>query len=134
MPPVEPEALPANVADLEAAFPVLITEIRTAAATAERTRIQAIGQLAEAGLEELITAAQADPACSPDAAARRILEHQRQAKAGRLALLAKDGEDPAPPAAPSPGEDKTGPAAESARLKAVVKTIHQERARAQRTS
>lgn len=134
MPPTTDPEAPSTVAELAAAFPEQVTQIRAAAATAERERITAISALAEPGLEALIRAAQADPTCSADAAARRILEHQRQAKSDRLGALAEDGSEAKPPATPTPPAEPNGPAATAARIKATIRTIHQERDNSQRTS
>lgn len=70
---------PATVETLTAAHPELVAQIRAEAATAERTRILGIEEFAVEGMEEVIAAAKADPTCTPDMAAGRVLKAQREA-------------------------------------------------------
>lgn len=123
-----------SAAELEAAYPAqvasLCTAAGTAAATAERERILAIHGMAEAGLEQLITAAVGDPSCTAPMAAQRILEHQRAQRAAQLAALASERTD-TPPAAPAPASEPSAEQALVTRAKATFRRINAHRATAQ---
>ncbi|WP_440640270.1 S49 family peptidase [Bradyrhizobium sp. PUT101] len=78
---------PTTSAELRAAFPDLVTSIETASATAERSRILGIAALADAGNAALVAEMQADGKTSPEAAALRILNAQKEAKGQRLQAI-----------------------------------------------
>lgn len=59
-----------------------------AIATAERNRILAIQSLARPGCEHLIAACKADPKCTPEMAALRILKEQQTPGAVARRILA----------------------------------------------
>lgn len=72
------ETKPTSVAELTTAFPDLVASIQRDAATAERDRITGIEKVAgrRKGIDQLVAAMKADATCTPDTAARRILEHE----------------------------------------------------------
>ncbi len=70
------EVKPTTIAELAAAFPQLVTQIRADAATTERERIAGIDKLAanRKGLDSLVAEMKSDAACTVEKAAVRILE------------------------------------------------------------
>lgn len=98
-------------ADLAAAFPALVAQIRTEAATAERERILAIEGIAVAGHDDLIKACKADGKTTVEQAAMKILTAEKQTRTSQLAAIkgveTEGGKVPASPAASAPGETTT---------------------------
>lgn len=74
------EVKPTTAAELAAAFPDLVTQIKADAASAERARITGIDNMI--GVRkipaDLIASMKADPACTPDNAAARIVAHENK--------------------------------------------------------
>lgn len=87
-----------TVAELEAAYPAVLTALRQQiatiarldGATAERARILAIQALSSPGVETLVAEAVQDPAATSATLAERILVAQRDQRAERLAQLSAD--------------------------------------------
>lgn len=98
-------AAPTTVEELRAAFPDLVAGIESAAAKAERDRINGIEEMAVAGYEKIVAECKADPAVSPEAAAARILRAQKQQGDERAQAL-KDVEAEAAVDAAPKGDDK----------------------------
>ncbi|WP_439363088.1 hypothetical protein ACNJYD_19870 [Bradyrhizobium sp. DASA03005] len=81
-------AAPATtVADLAAAYPDLCTQLRAEGATAERNRILAIEAAALPGHESLVESMKADPTVTADMAAGRLLNAEKQLRAGQLQAI-----------------------------------------------
>ncbi|MEX0745684.1 MAG: S49 family peptidase [Phycisphaeraceae bacterium] len=80
-----------TAAELAAAYPTLVAAIQAAAkldgAAAERTRIAGIDKLAMPGHEKLIADCKADTACSPEAAAVKIVEAHKAKLGQQLAAI-----------------------------------------------
>lgn len=110
---------------LAAGNPQLLASITTAAATAERSRYAAIAGLPAAGAEEIRTACLNDPACTADAAARKILEAQAaKAKAQGETRVEALRQDEARLNAPTPlAAEALDPASDQGRVTAIL-TIH----------
>lgn len=114
--PAAPAAeAPPNPTDLAAAFPDAVATIRTEAATAERARILGIQAHAEAGHEALIADCVADPACTPDAAAARVLAATRAARSAHLTRLAEAERALQPPPAQPHADNGESTARDTAR-------------------
>lgn len=75
----EDEETPEGLARFAAKHPKAVAHFRAAGATAERERLTAIDALAAPGLEAVIAEAKADPACTAEGAAFKILAAQRAA-------------------------------------------------------
>jgi signal peptide peptidase SppA len=103
-------------------------QIRTEAASAERKRISGIQALARPGLETLITAAINDPACTPEAAAHRILMHEQAQREGRLTALEGDEKKLQAPTPVTTSPDGETPQAEAQRILAVHRRMKGEKA------
>lgn len=120
--PAEPAA-PAAASELEQA--------RTTAAAAERERLTAIDRLMRPGAEAIIAAAKADPACTPEMTALRILEAEGAGRRNMLASMIADvRHDPGPAAAATP-EVEGGSRVRS--LMSTLQRVNSERAAARRT-
>lgn len=74
------------VAKLTAAYPELCSQISTAAATAERSRIAGIEALA-VGHEDLAATCKADPSCTPEIAAWRMLQADKAARQAQMSAV-----------------------------------------------
>lgn len=85
--PAQEQAKADTVAELALAYPALVAQIRTEAATAERTRILGIETIAVAGHDELIASCKADPGCSPEKAAMQILHAEKGTRGKQLAAI-----------------------------------------------
>jgi signal peptide peptidase SppA len=118
--PPAPTAAPAaaktdTAADLAAAYPTLVAQIRTEAAAAERERILGIETIAVAGHDALIRAAKADGKTTPEQAAMQILKAEKQTRSSQLAAIqGVEAEGSKVPAAPA----SAPAAADVAKLKA----------------
>lgn len=114
-----------SIADLAAAHPDLCTQLRVEGATAERTRILAIEAAALPGHEALVAEMKADPSVSADAAAGRLLNAEKQLRAGRLQAV-KDVEGATGKVAAAPAGTATAKTEEAPK-----ETAHQLAVRAQ---
>lgn len=103
-PPADPPATPATT---EAAV-----DTAAAIATAERERIEAIDSIAPPGMDALIAECKADPKCTPEMAALKILRAEGSARTARLrSLAADDAQLPKPgPAAPAASDPNSASA------------------------
>lgn len=81
-----------SVAVLAMLYPALVSAIRAEGATSERTRISAIEALKRPGLETVIKGCIDDASCTPEAAAMRILQHEKSQRSAHLGALASDEE------------------------------------------
>lgn len=101
----------ATVAELTAAYPALVGQIQTEAATGERNRILGIEKNAgkRKGIDDLVGGMKGDPTVTPAMAAERILQHENSKLEAAHANL-KGVEDVAGkiPAAPSAGGEGGG--------------------------
>jgi signal peptide peptidase SppA len=81
---------PTTAAELRGAYPDLVLSIETAAASAERTRILGIAALAGVGSASatLIAEMQGDGKTTPEQAALRILNAQREARGQQMQAIA----------------------------------------------
>jgi signal peptide peptidase SppA len=82
-----PAPQPGSVADLAAAFPALVAQVRAEAATAERERILGIEAIAVPGHDELIRACKADGKTSPEQAAMHILQAEKRVRGAQAAAI-----------------------------------------------
>jgi len=122
--PAQTAAVPiATVADLAAAYPALCLQLRADAATAERTRILAIESAALPGHEPLVAEMKADPTVTADMAAGRLLNAEKQLRAGQLQAV-KDVEKTTGAVAAAPTATTT------AKTEAPKESAHQLAARA----
>lgn len=94
----KPDARITSVVVLAAVYPALVTAARTEGAAAERARISGIQALQRPGLEAVIKACVEDGTCTPDAAAMRILQHEKKQREGHLGAIAGDEAKLDPPA------------------------------------
>lgn len=109
--PAAPDAAPAAVPDATGA------DAQVAAATAERERIAAIEALGSPGQEQLIAQCVADPRCTPESAALRIVQSQRAGQTSRLRSLAGDDRHLEVPGPIAPNAtDQNGAGAEARRI------------------
>ncbi|MCA1381292.1 hypothetical protein [Bradyrhizobium sp. BRP23] len=139
MPPLVPAqsataAAPAtSVADLAAAYPDLCTQLRVEGATAERTRILAIEAAALPGHETLVASMKADPTVTADMAAGRLLNAEKQLRAGQLQAI-KDvegatGKVAAAPAGTATAKTEDPPKESAHQLAARARTYQDEQAK-----
>lgn len=113
-----------TLAELATAYPDLCAQLRTDGATAERTRILAIEAAALPGHEALVAEMKADPAVTADMAAGRLLNAEKQLRAGQLQAV-KDVESATGVVKAAPAAAVTQAAQEPAK-----ETAHQLAARA----
>ena len=78
--------------------PAVVARIRARAAAAERKRLSGIRALARPGQESVVQACCDDAACSVEAAALRLLQHERSAQADHMARMGGDAKAFDPPA------------------------------------
>jgi signal peptide peptidase SppA len=113
---------------LVAEYAAELAQLQAEAAQAERARVLAIQALPAAGVEDVRAACVADPACSAEAAAKKILEAQaaQQQAAGQARLKAL-GQDEAGLRAPAPAAaaatDPNSDAAIAARILATHRAV-----------
>ncbi|MBK7350750.1 MAG: S49 family peptidase [Gemmatimonadetes bacterium] len=112
----------------------LLARARTEGATAERERILGIEQLARPGLDALAAQAKADATCTPEAFARRALEHEAQTRRSHLAGLKADEAQLHAPAASARTPEGEGDAAQVQRILATHRAVHADRTPTQRTA
>ncbi|MCD8052251.1 MAG: Clp protease ClpP [Clostridiales bacterium] len=110
-----------TVEDLTKALPELVAQVRTAAQTAERERIQAIDEVAMPGYEGIITAAKADPEQTAGNVAMQIIAAQKKQGENYLTGARNDanGDDGEGgpnhvPAAEGPEDNEDNPEADAA--------------------
>lgn len=128
-------AAPATtVADLAAAYPDLCTQLRAEGATAERTRILAIEAAALPGHEALVAEMKADPAVTADMAAGRLLNAEKQLRAGRLQAVrdveGATGKVAAAPASTATAKTEDPPKETAHQLAARARAYQDEQAKA----
>ncbi|MBL8235590.1 MAG: hypothetical protein JNL98_44280, partial [Bryobacterales bacterium] len=70
----------------------MVARIRARAAAAERKRLSGIRALARPGQESVVQACCDDAACSVEAAALRLLQHERSAQADHMARMGENAE------------------------------------------
>jgi ClpP class serine protease len=97
----------ADVAALEARFPVLCQALRAEAATAERTRVTKIQALASKGPAKTLQACLDDPACSYEAAAARLLEAADVERTARGQAFRRDDKGIPIPAVETPAAESS---------------------------
>jgi signal peptide peptidase SppA len=86
-PPAPAAAKTDTVADLAAAYPALVAQVRTEAATAERERILGIEKSAGGGAAALHATCQADGKTTPEQAAMQILQAEKGMRGKHLAAI-----------------------------------------------
>lgn len=94
-------------ADFAATYPQHVAAWRAEGAQAERDRLNGIDALAAPGREALIAECKNDPACTPEAAAHRILTVEESPARKRLAALHADEDELDPPSG-APGQVQEG--------------------------
>jgi ATP-dependent protease ClpP protease subunit len=115
------EMEPKNLEELTAAYPELMAQAMTKAATAERERIQSIEDMALPGFEDIVEKAKADPTATAADVATAIVAKQRASGNAWMAQARDDAtqggaNEVAGAAAPEKGKDESVSAANAVSL------------------